>query len=66
MILRNVGGLLGDVIPLILTDRHGIHYKVLKSWREGGNRVVLYNKRGRSREHRDIYRYDIRYSEEMR
>ena len=39
MILRNVGGLLGDVIPLNLTDRlyiyHLIHYKVLKSIRVG-------------------------------
>ena len=50
MILRNVGGLLGDVIPLNLTDRLYIiieyiikFYKVSQrkavkeGWREGGN-----------------------------
>ena len=40
MILRNVGGLIGDVIPLNLTDRLYIiiEYNVLKSIRgsEGG------------------------------
>ena len=42
VILRNVGGLLADVIPLNLTDRCSVakgggREAVREGWREGGN-----------------------------
>ena len=37
VILRNVGGLVGDVIPLNLTDRLYIIIVLKKYQREGGN-----------------------------
>ena len=36
MILRNVGGLLGDIIPLSLTDRLYIIIEVSEGGSEGG------------------------------